>query len=276
MRFVPVKSEDTQALLLTHKAREFLVRQQTQIVNAMRAHLGEFGIVVPKGIQNVDRLQAAAGNVPEAARSVLELLAAQLRDTCARIVDVTKRIEAAQAEDALAPRLATLPGIGALTASALAATTPEVDAFRSARDYAAWLGLKPKPQSTGGKERLGVRSGRSPSPIGPGPMAPRWTTVRGLTDELRDRLEVEAVQALGGREFRSLDAPLDHSPLTVDQLQLDQAREELDVIQPFSRILAGELVVFPEEGRQLQGLQVMREQDLRGLGHAAFPDSRDM
>ena len=196
----PVKSAERQAALVNHKTREFLVRQQTQTVNAIRAHLAEFGIVVPKGIQNVDRLQAAAGNVPEAARSVLELLAAQLRDTCARIVDVTKRIEAAQAEDALAPRLATLPGIGALTASALAATTPEVDAFRSARDYAAWLGLKPKPQSTGGKERLGVRSGRSPSPIGPGPMAPRWTTVRGLTDELRDRLEVEAVQALGGRE----------------------------------------------------------------------------
>jgi len=155
MRFVPVKSAERQAALVDHKTREFLVRQQTQTVNAIRAHLAEFGIVVPKGIQNVGRLQAAAEEVPEAARPALDLLAAQLRDIRTRIAEVTKRIEAAQAEDALARRLATIPGIGALTASALAATTPEVDTFRSARDYAAWLGLTPKPHSTGGKERLG-------------------------------------------------------------------------------------------------------------------------
>jgi transposase len=155
MRFVPVKSAERQAALVDHKTREFLVRQQTQTVNAIRAHLAEFGIVMPKGIQNVDRLLTATGETPEAARPALDLLAAQLRDTRARIADLTKRIEAAQAEDALARRLATIPGIGALTASALAATTPEVDAFRSARDYAAWLGLTPKPHSTGGKERLG-------------------------------------------------------------------------------------------------------------------------
>ena len=155
MRFVPVKSADRQAALMDHKTREFLVRQQTQIVNAIRAHLGEFGIVVAKGIHKVDRLLASAEDAPEAARPALELLAAQLRDTRARIADVTRRIEAAQAQDPLARRLTTVPGIGALTASALAATTPEVGAFRSGRDYAAWLGLTPKPHSAGGKERLG-------------------------------------------------------------------------------------------------------------------------
>jgi transposase len=155
MRFVPVKSAERQAALMDHKTREFLVRQQTQIVNAIRAHLGEFGIVVARGIHNIDRLLRATEEAPEAARPALELLAAQLRDTRDRIAEVTKRIEAAQAEDPLARRLATIPGIGALTASALAAATPEVGAFRSGRDYAAWLGLTPKPHSTGGKERLG-------------------------------------------------------------------------------------------------------------------------
>ena len=155
MRFVPIKSSDRQAALLDHKTREFLVRQQTQIVNAIRAHLAEFGIVVAKGIHNVDRLLAAAGDAPNAARPALDLLAAQLRDTRARIATVTGRIAAAQAEDALARRLAAIPGVGVLTASAVAAATPEVDAFRSGRDYAAWLGLTPKPHSTGGKERLG-------------------------------------------------------------------------------------------------------------------------
>lgn len=155
MRFVPVKSAERQAALLDHKTREFLVRQQTQIVNAIRAHLGEFGIVVAKGIHNVGRLLAAAEEAPQTARPALDLLSDQLRDTRTRIGEVTKRIEAVQAEDPLARRLATVPGIGVLTASAISATTPEVDAFRSGRDYAAWMGLTPKAHSTGGKERLG-------------------------------------------------------------------------------------------------------------------------
>jgi transposase len=83
MRFVPLKSEDTQALLMTHKAREFLVRQQTQIVNAMRAHLGEFGVVIPKGIHNVERLIMACdrADLPAPAHKALNLLADQLVDT---------------------------------------------------------------------------------------------------------------------------------------------------------------------------------------------------
>lgn len=155
MRFVPVKSADRQAALLDHKARDFLVRQRTQIVNAIRAHLGEFGIVVAKGIQNVDRLLEAAGDVPAAARPALDMLAGQLRDAQARIKEVTARIGEMQGEDALARRLATVPGVGTISSSAFAATTPDVAAFRSARDYAAWLGLTPRAHSSGGKERLG-------------------------------------------------------------------------------------------------------------------------
>ena len=155
MRFVPVKSAERQAALLDHKTRDFLIRQRTQLVNTIRAHLSEFGIVVAKGIHNVERLLAAADELPSAARPAVDLLADQLRETQERIEAATSRIAAAQEGDELARRLATIPGVGAVTASAIAVTTPEVDNFRSARDYAAWLGLTPQPHSSGGKERLG-------------------------------------------------------------------------------------------------------------------------
>jgi transposase len=174
MRFVPAKTEDTQALLMTHKAREFLVRQQTQIVNAIRAHLGEFGIVTPeaclrhdaKGIHNIDRLIATCdrADLPAPARKALNLLADQLVDTQRKIEDLTADIHAdAKANDA-AQRLQTIPGIGPITASALVATLPDVSDFKSGRDLSAscrrhasgvTIGLTPKPHSTGGKERLG-------------------------------------------------------------------------------------------------------------------------
>ena len=157
MRFVPVKTSDQQAVLLQHRARDFLVRQLTQIANAIRAHLGEFGIVAPKGMHNVERLlgSAAEDGLPANAEAPINLLAAQFRETRAKVEEVTALIKAAQGRDATAARLATVPGVGVLTSSVIAATTPEVAHFRSARDFAAWLGLTPKPHSSGGKERLG-------------------------------------------------------------------------------------------------------------------------
>lgn len=155
MRFVPVKSAERQAALLDHKARDFLVCQRTQTVNAIRAHLCEFGIVVAKGIHNRDRLLAASRDMPEAARPALDLLAGQLRDLEYRIEQATAKITAAQKTDPLARRLATVPGLGTIASSAFAATTPDVAAFRSARAYAAWLGLTPRAHCSGGKERLG-------------------------------------------------------------------------------------------------------------------------
>lgn len=147
-----MKSAERQAALLDHKARDFLVRQRTQTVNAIRAHLAEFGIVTPKaclrhdakGIHNLGRLIEAAQGVPEAARPALELLVGQLRDLEERIEAATMRITAAQEVDPIARRLATVPGLGPIASSAFAATTPDVGAFRSARDYAAWLGLTPR------------------------------------------------------------------------------------------------------------------------------------
>jgi len=157
MRFVPVKSEETQGQLVTHKTREFLVRQQTQIVNAIRAHLGEFGIVIPKGIQNVGRVIEAcdSAKLPTAARKALNLLADQLIDTQKKIAELTTDIRADVTSNEAAQRLQTIPGVGPITASAFVATLPDIADFKSARDLSAWLGLTPKPHSTGGKERLG-------------------------------------------------------------------------------------------------------------------------
>lgn len=157
MRFVPVKSEDTQGRLVTHKAREFLVRQQTQIVNAIRAHLGEFGITIPKGIQNVGRLIEACENakLPAVARKALNLLADQLVDTQKRIADLTADLRADASANDAARRLQTVPGVGPITASAFVASLPDISDFKSGRDLSAWIGLTPKPHSSGGKDRLG-------------------------------------------------------------------------------------------------------------------------
>ena len=157
MRFVPIKTEAQQAVLMQHRARDFLVRQLTQLANAIRAHLGEFGLVVPKGVHNMGRLIAAAeaADLPVQARIPLDLLAGQFRDTRERIDTVTAQIREAAEADATMCRLQTMPGIGPITASVLVATLPDVSAFRTSRDLSAWLGLTPKPHSSGGKERLG-------------------------------------------------------------------------------------------------------------------------
>lgn len=160
MRFVPVKTEDQQAILMQHRTRDFLVRQLTQLANAIRAHLGEFGIVAPKGVHHMKRLVAAAeaADLPANARAPPDLLAGQFRDTKERIEAITADLRRTAEEDETARRLQSMPGIGPITASVLAATLPDVSAFRSARDLSAWLGLTPKPHSSGGKERLGAIS----------------------------------------------------------------------------------------------------------------------
>jgi transposase len=160
MRFVPVKTEAQQAVLMQHRTRDFLVRQLTQLANAIRAHLGEFGLVVPKGVHNMGRLvaEAEAADLPAQARMPLDLLVGQFIDTKARIDAITADLRRAAEADETARRLQTMPGIGPITASVLAATLPDVSAFRSARDLSAWLGLTPKPHSSGGKERLGAIS----------------------------------------------------------------------------------------------------------------------
>jgi transposase len=159
MRFVPVKTEEQQAALVMHRARDLLVRQRTQLANAIRGHLAEFGIVEAQGIWKLGRLRAhlaeEAAAVPEAAREVLLLLAGQFDEVERRISEIDARILAWHKASPVSRRLATIPGIGPLIATAIAATVPDAGAFRSGREFAAWLGLVPRQRSSGGKQRLG-------------------------------------------------------------------------------------------------------------------------
>ncbi|BBD41394.1 transposase (plasmid) [Aminobacter sp. Y103A] len=155
MRFVSIKSEACSSVLVLHRTRDFLVRQRTQIGNAIRAHMTEFGVITAKGAQNVGRLREQLDRLPQAARLPITLLFEQLAETNERIERLTEEIKETHAQSETSQRLATIPGVGMLSATIIAATTPDVDNFGSARDYAAWLGLTPKPHSTGGKQRVG-------------------------------------------------------------------------------------------------------------------------
>ena len=155
MRFVPVKSEADSAALVLHRARDFLVGQVTQVGNAIRAHMAEFGIVTAKGSKRVASLAEELDKVPGPARLPLLTLFDQLAETQERIDRLTGEIEEVHRQNEVSRRLASIPGVGVLTATAIAATTPDVSNFGSARDYAAWLGLTPKQHSTGGKQRSG-------------------------------------------------------------------------------------------------------------------------
>jgi transposase len=155
MRFVAVKTEACSSALVLHRTRDFLVRQRTQIGNAIRAHMAEFGIITAKGAHNVDRLKEQLDRLPEATRTPIGLLFDQLVETNSRIELLSGEIEVTHEQNETSRRLATIPGVGILSATAIAATTPDVSNFDSARDYAAWLGLTPKPHSTGGKQKVG-------------------------------------------------------------------------------------------------------------------------
>jgi transposase len=159
MRFVPVKSEEQQGVLVFHRARELLVRQRTMLVNGLRGHMAEFGITAPQGIQRVPELVAALKDestvIPQIARDALAAMVVQIENLTMSIKQMEKRIVAWCRSNAAARRLATIPGVGPITASALAATITDPTLFRSGRHLAAWLGLVPRQHSTGGKAKLG-------------------------------------------------------------------------------------------------------------------------
>ena len=160
MRFVAIKTADQQAALLLHRSRDLLVRQRTMLVNALRAHLAEFGLVAAGGRSALNRLLAeleAGGGaaLPALAWGALQGLIDQLRAAEAQIDTVERAIVAWHRANADSRRLATIPGIGPIIASALAASVPDATAFRSGRDLAAWIGLVPRQNCSGGKERLG-------------------------------------------------------------------------------------------------------------------------
>jgi transposase len=159
MRFVAPKTADQQARAVVFRARARLVNQRTELVNALRAVLYEFGHVAPKGIQQMKRLQAI---VEEPHCDLPTLVRDECRDLIEQIAEKTERIEAktVQAKELaseadMTRRLQTMPGVGPLTALALDAFAPPMETFRKGRDFAAWLGLVPRQHSSGGKARLG-------------------------------------------------------------------------------------------------------------------------
>jgi transposase len=163
MRYVAVKSEEQQASALVFRTRDLLVRQRTQLINAIRGHLTEFGWVAPKGRSYVallgDLLEAELGSsLPQAARDMFRVMLGMLEDLDARIADLDKEIARRAREDEISRRLMTIPGIGPITATAIAALAPPAETFTKGRDFAAWLGLTPLQKSTGGKQRLGATS----------------------------------------------------------------------------------------------------------------------
>lgn len=160
MRFVGSKSPDEQSAMMLHKVRLMLTRQLIMITNATRAHMAEFGIVAPVGRGGVDRLLAIIDDetddrIPPQARSCLQMLVAQLRLVKLQILDNDRQVLALARSTELGRRLMEVPGIGPLVASALVACVPDPSMFRCGRNMAAWLGLVPKQNSSGGKERLG-------------------------------------------------------------------------------------------------------------------------
>ena len=157
MVFVPIKNEEQQGVLMLHRARDLLVRQRTMLVNAMRAHLAEFGIVAAQGRRKVKDLITGldTAEVPELARVALWQIADQIDECDKRVDALERRILARHRTDEASRNLATIPGIGPITASAIAASVPDPSAFRNGRQLAAWLGLAPRQNSSGGKDRLG-------------------------------------------------------------------------------------------------------------------------
>jgi transposase len=160
MRFVPVKSEETQGAAMVFRVRELLIRQRTQAINALRGHLTEFGQIVPQGASNATRLIAIVedpeSDLPADAIPTLKALIAALMHLEAEIAKLDTEIARRAKENEVARRLMTVPGIGPLIATAIAVLAPPPETFRKARDFAAWLGLVPRQHSTGGKQRLGA------------------------------------------------------------------------------------------------------------------------
>ncbi|WP_420737861.1 IS110 family transposase [Bradyrhizobium japonicum] len=160
MRFVPTKTVEQQSCLMLHRARHLFIRQQTAVINSIRAYLAEFGIVAPVGRRGVEQLlevvaDTADRRLPEAARACLAALGSQLRALKVQILEFDRRIIAWHRSSATSKRLDAIPGVGPALATALVASVADANAFRSGRDFSAWVGLVPKQNSSGGKDKLG-------------------------------------------------------------------------------------------------------------------------
>src|SRR3974390_1335782 len=160
MRFVPTKTVEQQSCLMLHRARHLFIRQQTAVINSIRAYLAAFGIVAPVGRRGVEQLLEAVADtphhrLPEGPRACVAALGGQLRALKAQILEFGRRIIAWHRSTAASKRLDAIPGVGPKLAPALVASIADPGAFRSGRDFSAWVGLVPKQNSSGGKDKLG-------------------------------------------------------------------------------------------------------------------------
>ena len=200
IKFVPVKTEEQQAMLAVHSVRALLVKQQTMLSNAMRGLAAEFGLIVPKGIDKLVELMAqvdADENVPKQGRLAVQELFDQREFVAERIETLEAEIVAHARQNEAARRLATIPGVGPIAASLIAASVADFSVFKRGRDFAAWLGLVPRQHSTAGKTRLGKitkagnREIRTLLVLGATSMtfrAPQWKSAAGVwADRLLQR-----------------------------------------------------------------------------------------
>ena len=162
MRFVAVKTEEQQAGAMAFRARDLLVRQRTQVINALRGHLAEYGIVAAQGVVHLKRLRAALEapevELPATVRDIARLYLDQIERCAEKIAELETSIRSKAAATETAARLQTMPGIGPIGAMAIEAFAPPMQDFRRGRDFASWLGLVPRQKSTGGKQILGRTS----------------------------------------------------------------------------------------------------------------------
>src|SRR3982750_551803 len=199
MRFVPVKSEEQQANGVVFRARDLLVRQRTQCINALRGHLSEYGYVFPQGITHADAVIAHVedpdSSVPQSARAVLKVLIGTFQALEGQIQALDAEITQRAKADPVARRLMTIPGIGPIAATPIPALVPAPEGFRAGRDFAAWLGLTPLQKSTGGKQKLGAISKMGERTI-------RRLLILGASAAVRWASQRGAAEGAWGRERR--------------------------------------------------------------------------
>jgi transposase len=165
MRFVPIKSVEQQAAMMLHRTRALLLRQRTQLINAVRGHLAEFGLVARRGARNIRELadlvrDTEPDRLPDAARAMLILLLEQIREAQVRIAQTERVLDSWAKRSDACRRLMTIPGVGTMSATALVLAMHDPKRFRSGRHFAAWLGLVPKQSSSGDRQVLGGISKR--------------------------------------------------------------------------------------------------------------------
>jgi transposase len=159
-RFVPLREVEDQAALGVHRAREMLVKQRTMLINALRGHLAEFGVVAARGHEGAEALCAIVADpeerrIPDLLRAALMTFAGQIETLEAQIATIETQLKSWRRQDAMSRRLETIPGVGLITATAIAAKVRNPERFANGRCFAAWLGLTPRQHSSGGKVRLG-------------------------------------------------------------------------------------------------------------------------